>query len=87
MDNSISEVQKASVSFQKLIEQAYQHLDQEKKELDKQKQLFQQMTKKLDNFHVGNKVVLDIGLQLLNSIVNRFKEELDTQQVWRIFKE
>ena len=86
MDNSISEVQKASVSFQKLIEQAYQHLDQEKKELDKQKQLFQQMTKKLDDFHVGNKVVLDIGLQLLNSIVNRFKEELDMQQAWRIFK-
>ena len=54
-NNSISEVQK-------LLEQAYQKLEEENKALDNKKLEYQQMTKKLDDFHVGNKVVLDIGL-------------------------
>ena len=61
--DDISEIQKAAVGFQKLIEQTYKKLEEDKRELDKQKQAFAQMTKKLHDFHIGtNKVVLDIGL-------------------------
>ena len=62
MDSYLTEVKNASISFQELVGQAHQVLENEKKELDKQKKLFQEMTKKLNDFHVGNKVVLDIGL-------------------------
>ena len=62
MDSYISEVQMASLNFQKLVAQAHQQLEKEKNELDRQKREFYQMTKKLEDFHVSNKIVLDIGL-------------------------
>ena len=44
-----------------MIQKGTETLKSEYKKLNQEKEKFEAMTKKLENFHVNDKVVLDIG--------------------------
>jgi len=57
----LSDIEKTSKIFHDQVTKCFQIIQQEREQLEKEKALFEENKKKLENVQIGNTVVLDIG--------------------------
>ena len=58
------EIDRKSNEFKKLLTAGWESLQNATKELEVKQKRFEEVTKKLENFHLPEKIVLDVGMKL-----------------------